>query len=184
MATQKRKNALKIHRYKKDGKPYYKYIGTKKEATKTEYFKQFVNDDNLPFTYKDLTKGEKLSFTALRRVKIGTKFINKEKEDKIKYHVKTKGIELKNNDAKNIKADVLKDILTQEKKVWRNSQQVLKDMIDKHKRGVKVKIKFKGNIYEGLNAINIFSQYVDFLEKKAVSEGKKHSHALFLTKQK
>lgn len=182
--TVKRKNKLIVHRFVKNNVVTYKNTSTGKEATKTEYFKQFANDTNYPFFYKDLTKGEKLSLKSLQRIKINNKFVNKEKDEKIRYHLKTKDIDLKDNDASNMDANLLRDILKQARTTWRNSDSVLKEMIDKHKRGVNVKIKYQGKEYTGNNAIIVFTQYVDFLKKKAEGENKKLSHALFLTRRK
>lgn len=172
------------HRSKTGNISYFDKL-EQKPVKKTVFFKQFVDTPRteLPFKYDDLTGDEKKSLNAIQRIKLGNRFLKKEKEEKVKFQAKAKGVKLKGQ-AENLGVENLRDILAQTRQTWLNTDQTLKKMIAMHKAGKPVRIKLKNVEYTGAEAIEVLQKYVAYLRQKAESQGEKVAFILLKNQRK
>lgn len=178
------KSKFRFIRHKnKAGFISYFDIKEQKPANRKDFFKQFRNLTSYPFKVEELTKEEKLSLRYFQRVTINNKFIPKEKESKVKFEASSKGIDLKGK-AENLGIEPLKEVLAKTRQTWLNTDQTIKKMIQRHKAGKKVSVKYKGKVYEGLEAIEILEKYVAFLMDKAEKENRRVAFILMKNTQK
>lgn len=175
---------FQIRRRVINGFPHYYDTKTGKEVKRAVYFQQFANTTNYPFALSSLKTDEKRSLRACQRIKIGNAFIKKEAAEKIKYHLETKNVILKNNDAAALDKKLLAEILEKQKTTILNSQQTLKKMIERHKANKPIKVIFKGVEYTGQRAIIAYTQYIDFLKRRAEERGNETSHIFIRTQTK
>lgn len=188
--TTKKTTKPKNYRYirtvnKKTG--YISYFDKleQKPVKKTIFFKQFADASRseLPFKYDDLKSDEKKSLNAIQRIKVGNRFIPKEKSDKVIFQAKAKGIKL-GGKGENIGIENLRDILAQTRQTWLNTDQTLKKMIAMNKAGKLVRIKYKGEEKTGAEAIEVLQKYIAYLRDKADKEEKQVAFILMKNKQK
>ena len=86
--------------------------------------------------------------------------------------------------AENLGIEPLKEVLAKTRQTWLNTDQTIKKMIQRHKAGKKVSVKYKGEVYEGLKAIEIMEKYVAFLMDKAEKENRRVAFILMKNTQK